>query len=174
MCPGVLALVATTLCAWATPALELMRSRAHVSGEACQQGRVLCAVQMLGTVGESINPAAWDWYKRAVGGGNVPVIDTYWQTETGGILLCNMPGAWPEKPGAATFPFFGINLALLDPETGRELEGPATGVLCIKQVRALIHEGAPPQLALDSTAPAHALRPWPAVDLCAESARGLS
>ena len=92
-------------------------------------------MQMLGTVGESINPAAWEWYKRAVGGGNVPVVDTYWQTETGGILLCNLPGAWPEKPGAATFPFFGIDLALLDPETGRELDGPATGVLCIKQAR---------------------------------------
>lgn len=90
---------------------------------------------MLGTVGESINPAAWEWYKRTVGGGNVPVIDTYWQTETGGILLCNMPGAWPEKPGSATFPFFGINLALLDPDTGKELTGAATGVLCIKQAR---------------------------------------
>eukprot|EP00892_Ulva_mutabilis_P006442 jgi/Ulvmu1/416/UM001_0423.1 len=93
----------------------------------------LSCVQMLGTVGESINPAAWEWYKRDVGGGNVPVVDTYWQTETGGILLCNMPGAWPEKPGSATFPFFGIDAALLDPDTGQELHGPATGVLCIKQ-----------------------------------------
>lgn len=104
----------------------------------CENGNMHlcdCCMQMLGTVGESINPAAWEWYKRAVGGGNVPVVDTYWQTETGGILLCNLPGAWPEKPGAATFPFFGIDLALLDPETGRELDGPATGVLCIKQVR---------------------------------------
>lgn len=125
---------------------------------------------MLGTVGESINPAAWDWYKRTVGGGNVPVIDTYWQTETGGILLCNLPGAWPEKPGAATFPFFGINLALLDPETGHELEGPATGVLCIKQVRPLLRASAPLWLSRDGTAWAHASRPWSAVHACEKAA----
>jgi acyl-coenzyme A synthetase/AMP-(fatty) acid ligase len=92
--------------------------------------------QVLGTVGEPINPEAWHWYKDVVGGGRSPIIDTWWQTETGGHMLTPLPGAWPEKPGSCSLPFFGAAPVLLDPECGKELTGAAEGVLCFKQVRA--------------------------------------
>ncbi|MBV1927503.1 MAG: acetate--CoA ligase [Rhodobacteraceae bacterium] len=93
----------------------------------------LSALKLLGTVGEPINPEAWSWYNEVVGKGNCPIVDTWWQTETGGHLLTPLPGAHDTKPGAAMKPFFGIVPAILDPQTGVEIEGnPAEGVLCIK------------------------------------------
>ena len=88
------------------------------------------SLKLLGTVGEPINPEAWLWYHRVVGGGKVPIVDTWWQTETGGILITPLPGATPTKPGSATRPFFGVKPAIVDGE-GKILEGVAEGNLCI-------------------------------------------
>ena len=90
------------------------------------------SLRILGTVGEPINPEAWEWYYRIVGEQRCPVVDTWWQTETGGIMITPLPGATPLKPGSATRPFFGIEPALLDSE-GKELDGVASGNLVIKQ-----------------------------------------
>ena len=89
------------------------------------------SLRLLGTVGEPINPEAWHWYHQVVGDGRCPVVDTWWQTETGGILISPLPGATDLKPGSATRPFFGVQPALMDPE-GKELEGEAAGNLVIK------------------------------------------
>ncbi|HVA14994.1 MAG TPA: acetate--CoA ligase, partial [Stellaceae bacterium] len=88
------------------------------------------SLKLLGSVGEPINPEAWLWYHRVVGGGRVPIVDTWWQTETGGILIAPLPGATPLKPGSATRPFFGITPQIVDGE-GKLLEGAAEGNLCI-------------------------------------------
>ncbi len=88
------------------------------------------SLRLLGSVGEPINPEAWLWYHRVVGDGRCPIVDTWWQTETGGILITPLPGATPLKPGSATRPFFGVRPAIVDGE-GRLLEGEATGNLCI-------------------------------------------
>ena len=89
-------------------------------------------VRLLGTVGEPIKEPEWLWYHNIVGEGRCPIVDTWWQTETGGILMTPLPAATPLKPGSATFPFFGIEPVILD-EEGNEVEGnPATGYLCIK------------------------------------------
>ena len=87
-------------------------------------------LRVLGTVGEPINPEAWEWYFRVVGDSRCPVIDTWWQTETGGILIAPLPGATDLKPGSATTPFFGVQPALVDNE-GHILEGEADGNLVI-------------------------------------------
>jgi len=92
----------------------------------------LSSLRILGTVGEPINPEAWLWYYNTVGGGRCPIVDTWWQTETGGILITPLPGAINIKPGSATLPFFGVEPALVD-DQGKELEGPAKGNLCIKR-----------------------------------------
>ncbi len=93
----------------------------------------LSSLTVLGTVGEPINPEAWDWYNEVVGKGARPIVDTWWQTETGGHLLTPLPGATSTKPGSTTNPFFGIEPAILDPVTGKEIEATeAEGVLCIK------------------------------------------
>ncbi len=93
----------------------------------------LSALKLLGTVGEPINPEAWNWYNDVVGNGNCPIVDTWWQTETGGHLLTPLPGATTTKPGSATYPFFGIQPVILDPQTAEEqTETAAEGVLCIK------------------------------------------
>ena len=90
-------------------------------------------LRVLGTVGEPINPEAWKWYNEVIGQGTRPIVDTWWQTETGGILISPLPGATPTKPGSATKPFFGIVPVILDPTTGQELsETSAEGILCIK------------------------------------------
>jgi acetyl-CoA synthetase len=81
-------------------------------------------------VGEPINPEAWRWYYETVGEARCPVVDTWWQTETGGVMITTLPGAHGMKPGSAGRPFFGIVPELLDPE-GRVLDGPAEGNLCI-------------------------------------------
>ncbi len=90
------------------------------------------SLKLLGTVGEPINPEAWEWYHHVVGDQRCPIVDTWWQTETGGILITPLPGANPLKPGSATRPFFGIQPALVD-DDGNELEGAASGNLVIKQ-----------------------------------------
>ncbi|WP_138379253.1 acetate--CoA ligase [Luteithermobacter gelatinilyticus] len=88
------------------------------------------SLRILGTVGEPINPEAWEWYYHVVGEDRCPVVDTWWQTETGGIMIAPLPGATPLKPGSATRPFFGIKPELVDSK-GTVLEGPAEGNLCI-------------------------------------------
>tara|TARA_B110000263_G_scaffold44131_1_gene36076 strand:+ start:10470 stop:12416 length:1947 start_codon:yes stop_codon:yes gene_type:complete len=89
------------------------------------------SIRLLGTVGEPINPEAWHWYHEVVGDGRCPIVDTWWQTETGGILLTPLPGATMLKPGSATKPFFGIEPIIVDNE-GNILEGACEGILCIK------------------------------------------
>ncbi len=92
----------------------------------------LSSVRILGTVGEPINPEAWNWYNEIVGGGRCPIVDTWWQTETGGHLMTPLPGAHAMKPGSAMKPFFGVKPVILDPTTAEELSGnPVEGVLCM-------------------------------------------
>ena len=88
------------------------------------------SLRILGSVGEPINPEAWEWYHRVVGDSRCPIVDTWWQTETGGIMITPLPGATKLKPGSATRPFFGIQPELVDAE-GRIIEGAADGNLCI-------------------------------------------
>ncbi len=89
------------------------------------------SLRLLGSVGEPINPEAWEWYYHVVGETRCPIVDTWWQTETGSILITPLPGATDLKPGSATRPFFGVQPVLLD-EQGKEIEGPGAGVLAIK------------------------------------------
>ena len=91
----------------------------------------LTSLRLMGSVGEPINPEAWLWYHRVAGKERLPIVDTWWQTETGGILISPLPGAIPTKPGSATKPFFGIEPALVDPD-GKFIEGPASGNLVLK------------------------------------------
>jgi acetyl-CoA synthetase len=88
------------------------------------------SLRILGTVGEPINPEAWNWYHRVVGEKRCPIVDTWWQTETGGILITPLPGATPLKPGSATRPFFGVKPVIVDAD-GKQLEGPCEGNLCL-------------------------------------------
>ena len=90
------------------------------------------SLRLLGSVGEPINPEAWEWYYHVVGEQRCPIVDTWWQTETGGILISPLPGARALKPGSATLPFFGVEPALLD-DKGQELHGAASGALVIKR-----------------------------------------
>ncbi|MEM9342086.1 MAG: acetate--CoA ligase [Pseudomonadota bacterium] len=93
----------------------------------------LSDLKLLGTVGEPINPEAWNWYNDVVGKGALPIVDTWWQTETGGHLLTPLPGATATKPGSATTPFFGVQPVILDATSGEEITSTeAEGVLCIK------------------------------------------
>ncbi len=93
----------------------------------------LSDLRILGTVGEPINPEAWNWYNTVVGKGKCPIVDTWWQTETGGHLMTPLPGAHATKPGAAMKPFFGVQPVVLEPTTGKEIhEFPTEGVLAIK------------------------------------------
>ncbi len=89
------------------------------------------SLKLLGTVGEPINPEAWEWYHRVVGEERCPIVDTWWQTETGGQMLTPLPGAIATKPGSATKPFFGVQPALLD-QDGNEIDGAGSGYLVIK------------------------------------------
>ncbi|WP_116600227.1 acetate--CoA ligase, partial [Primorskyibacter marinus] len=96
-------------------------------------GADLSSLRILGTVGEPINPEAWNWYNDVVGQGRCPIVDTWWQTETGGHLLTPLPGAHATKPGAAMKPFFGVVPVVLDPQTGEEIDtSPTEGVLALK------------------------------------------
>ena len=89
------------------------------------------SLRLLGTVGEPINPEAWNWYYRVVGDSRCPIVDTWWQTETGGVMITPLPGATALKPGSATLPFFGVEPALVD-DKGVELQGATSGNLIIK------------------------------------------
>ncbi|MCD7467397.1 hypothetical protein HAX54_004815 [Datura stramonium] len=89
------------------------------------------SLRVLGSVGEPINPSAWRWFFNVVGDGKCPISDTWWQTETGGFMITPLPGAWAQKPGSATLPFFGVQPVILD-EKGVELEGECSGYLCLK------------------------------------------
>ncbi len=92
----------------------------------------LSSLKLLGSVGEPINPEAWSWYNTHVGKGRCPIVDTFWQTETGGHIITPLPGAIPQKPGSATKPFFGVSPEVLDPATGKvQTEVETDGVLCI-------------------------------------------
>ena len=101
-------------------------------GEAPVKGTDRSSLRLLGRVGEPINPEAWMWYHDVVGDGRCPIVDTWWQTETGGILITPLPGATTTKPGSATMPFFGIDPVLVDGENNI-LDGAADGNLCINQ-----------------------------------------
>jgi len=101
-------------------------------GEEPVKERSRNSLRLLGTVGEPINPEAWRWYHEVVGDGRCPIVDTWWQTETGGIMISPLPGATPTKPGSATFPLPGVQPCLVD-DAGNELEGNGVeGNLCIK------------------------------------------
>jgi acetyl-CoA synthetase len=92
----------------------------------------LSSLKLLGSVGEPINPEAWSWYNTHVGKGKCPIVDTFWQTETGGHIITPIPGAIPQKPGSATKPFFGVKPEVLDPSTAKvQTEVATEGVLCI-------------------------------------------
>ncbi len=99
-------------------------------GDAPVKAHSRASLRLLGTVGEPINPEAWEWYWRVVGDERVPIVDTWWQTETGGILISPIPGATAMKPGSATRPLPGVHPLLVDAEH-RELHGAASGNLCI-------------------------------------------
>ncbi len=101
-------------------------------GEAPVKKSTRSSIQLLGTVGEPINPEAWLWYHNVVGEGKLPIVDTWWQTETGGILITPLPGAIDLKPGKATVPFFGVEPCIVD-DKGNELEGVCEGKLCMKR-----------------------------------------
>ncbi|MGR3500128.1 MAG: acetate--CoA ligase [Limimaricola soesokkakensis] len=101
-------------------------------GEQWAEGCDLSSLRVLGTVGEPINPEAWEWYDRVIGKGKVPIVDTWWQTETGGHMITSLPGAIATKPGSATLPFFGVKPVVLDPQSGAVIEKTeAEGVLAI-------------------------------------------
>ncbi|MEO1370801.1 MAG: AMP-binding protein, partial [Acidobacteriota bacterium] len=99
-------------------------------GDSFLEGHDLSSLKLLGTVGEPINPEAWRWYHEKVGGERCPIVDTWWQTETGGIMITPLPGAIDTKPGCATVPFFGIQPMVLDND-GSVKEGATEGILVI-------------------------------------------
>ncbi|KAF5828700.1 acetyl-CoA synthetase [Dunaliella salina] len=90
------------------------------------------SLKVLGTVGEPINPEAWQWYHDVVGEGRCPIVDTWWQTETGGHMIMPLPNVWPVKPGSATLPFFGVDPVIVD-EKGVELQGECEGLLMLRR-----------------------------------------
>ena len=101
-------------------------------GDSWVETRDLSSLRILGTVGEPIKEPEWNWYHKVIGKGKCPIVDTWWQTETGGILITPLPGATPTKPGSATFPFFGIEPVLMT-EDGKEIKGNnVSGLLAIK------------------------------------------
>jgi acetyl-CoA synthetase len=102
------------------------------AGDDWPKKRDLSSLRLLGTVGEPINPEAWMWYHRVIGGGRCPIADTWWQTETGGHMITPLPGAIPTKPGSATVPFFGVDAAVVDDE-GREVGVNQGGKLVIRK-----------------------------------------
>jgi len=103
----------------------------HAVGDEPVKRSSRASLRLLGTVGEPINPEAWEWYYNVVGDARCPIVDTWWQTETGAHMITPLPGATALKPGSATLPFFGVDLALLN-EAGEEIEGPGAGYLVIK------------------------------------------
>jgi len=113
----------------APTAIRALMAKGDSYVEACD----LSSLRILGSVGEPINPEAWEWYYHKIGGGRCPIVDTWWQTETGGILMTPLPGATDLKPGSAMQPFFGVEFGLVDND-GNEVTGnPAEGILVIKK-----------------------------------------
>ena len=113
-------------------------------GEAPVRRHDLSSLRVLGSVGEPINPEAWRWFHSVIGGGRCPIVDTYWQTETGAVLLAPLPGAIPNKPGMAAKPYFAIRPEVISPD-GVPLEGPADGLMCFRgswpaQARTILHD----------------------------------
>ena len=102
------------------------------AGDAPVKKTSRASLRLLGSVGEPINPEAWEWYYRVVGDGRCPIVDTWWQTETGGILITPLPGATKLKPGSATRPFFGVIPQIVDAD-GKVIEGAGSGNLCIAE-----------------------------------------
>ena len=103
-------------------------------GEEIPKNYDLSTLRVLGSVGEPITPEAWRWYHKHIGRGRCPIVDTWWQTETGGILITPLPGCTPTKPGSATFPFFGVKPVIIEAETGKVLKGNGVeGVLAIEE-----------------------------------------
>lgn len=102
------------------------------AGDKFVEGADLSSLRILGTVGEPINPEAWEWYNKHVGRGKCAIVDTWWQTETGGFMITPLPGATPTKPGSATLPFYGVQPEILDQEGNVQTETKTEGVLCIK------------------------------------------
>ena len=103
----------------------------HAMGDEPVTRSSRASLRLLGTVGEPINPEAWEWYYKVIGDSRCPIVDTWWQTETGAHMITPLPGAMALKPGSASLPFFGVDLALLT-EQGEEIEGPGAGYLVIK------------------------------------------
>ncbi|MBT4519923.1 MAG: acetate--CoA ligase [Halieaceae bacterium] len=103
----------------------------HAVGDAPVKRSSRASLRLLGTVGEPINPEAWEWYFNVIGDSRCPIVDTWWQTETGGHMITALPGAHALKPGSACFPFFGVELALLN-EDGTEVDGEGAGYLVVK------------------------------------------
>ena len=103
----------------------------HAVGDEPVKRSSRSSLRQLGTVGEPINPEAWTWYHKVVGDSRCPIVDTWWQTETGGHMITPLPGATALKPGSAAMPFFGVELAILN-EDGSEIEGAGAGYLAIK------------------------------------------
>ncbi len=101
-------------------------------GDAWVKKHDLSSLRLLGSVGEPINPEAWMWYYKTIGGGRCPIVDTWWQTETGAIMITPLPGATPTKPGSATLPFFGVDAAVVD-ESGEEVGANAGGKLIVRK-----------------------------------------
>ncbi|MDE0594710.1 MAG: acetate--CoA ligase [Akkermansiaceae bacterium] len=102
------------------------------AGDHLPDARDLSSLRLLGTVGEPINPEAWMWYREKIGSGRCPIVDTWWQTETGSIMISPLPGCTPTKPGTATLPFFGVDAAILD-EEGNECKADEGGKLVIRK-----------------------------------------
>ncbi|CAG8477541.1 9764_t:CDS:2 [Diversispora eburnea] len=114
----------------APTAIRLLRKH----GKEHVEGHDLSSLRLIGTVGEPIQPEAWDWYNDVIGRKECPIVDTYWQTETGSTIITPLPGAFPTKPGSAVYPFFGIEPVILDPITGEEIKDvEAEGVLTIRK-----------------------------------------
>jgi acetyl-CoA synthetase len=116
----------------------------HAAGDEPVTRSSRASLRLLGTVGEPINPEAWEWYYQVVGDSRCPIVDTWWQTETGAHMITPLPGATDLKPGSATLPFFGVDLALLN-EDGSEIEGAGAGYLVIKsswpaQIRSVYND----------------------------------
>ena len=101
-------------------------------GDEHPEGHDLSSLQVLGTVGEPINPEAWMWYREKIGRGVCPIVDTYWQTETGGHMITPLPGVTPTKPGSCTLPFFGIDAAVVDAD-GKEVPANSGGLLVVRK-----------------------------------------
>ncbi len=104
----------------------------HSLGDTWVTSQDRSSLRIIGSVGEPINPEAWEWYHRVVGESRCPIVDTWWQTETGGVMITPLPGAHALKPGFASYPFFGVEPALLD-ENGAEIRGAGAGYLVIKR-----------------------------------------